>query len=309
LQAADLGTGAEKWRFKTPGAIFGAPSIAGDVVLIDVMPGALFAVDKRTGKELWHLTIADRTFSSPVISNGIVYTAGDAGILYALDTSGQAIPTIKAKKYVYYQGKKSSDDFPWFRDDVSAANLAYFKAMGYEQLDEAGLIKTMNDQLRDDQCNVIVFADDLVPKSAAHADSGETLIRRYVEAGGRAAFLGASPLALVRDATGAVTDIDYDLAGKMIGVHYPPRQRDWGYHVSAPTPEGVKWGLRNLDVARDVIDPKDATVVLELDEFGMATSWAKSYGQKGGMVLQLNIPATAQTDLTPYRLAIEHGLN
>jgi hypothetical protein len=152
-------------------------------------------------------------------------------------------------------------------------------------------------------------ADDRVPNGAAHADSGETLIRRYVEAGGRAAFLGASPLALVRDVTGAVTDIDYDLAGKTIGVHYPPRQRDWGYHVSAPTPEGVTWGLRNVDVAHDAIDPKDATVVLELDEFGMATSWAKSYGQKGGMVLQLNIPATVQTDLTPYRLAIEHGLN
>jgi hypothetical protein len=93
----------------------------------------------------------------------------------------------------------------------------------------------------------------------------------------------------------------------MLGVAYPPRKQNFGYHVSTPTAEGRFRGLRDDLVANGGVDPGQVTNVLATDEFGAATAWVKAY-PSGGAVIQLPVPNTQLVDLTQYRLAIENGL-
>jgi hypothetical protein len=97
------------------------------------------------------------------------------------------------------------------------------------------------------------------------------------------------------------------LVGKVLGVAYPPRKENYGYHVSLPTAEGRFRGLRDGLVANGGIDPAQVTNVLATDEFGAATAWVKAY-PAGGAVIELPVPNTQLVDLTQYRLAIENGL-
>lgn len=309
LQAADLRTGKEKWRFPTLSGNFASPAISGDVVLISDLSGTLYAVNALTGKDLWSFAMGDRAFSSPVVHNGIVYAASDAGTLYALDTSQQASTPHKIRKFVYYQGKKSDKDFTWFHEEVGAAILGYFRGAGYQQIGESDIARAVNDQLHGGERSVIVFADNVVPQSMIVSKNSTPLLRRYLEAGGRVVFLGINPLTLKLDPrTGELTDIDDKIPQAVLGVHLLERSRDYGYHLSDVTREGATWGLRGTVVTHDAIDPAEVDAVLARDEFGFATEWAKNFGTKGGVLLQLVVPTHVLRDLTPYRIAVEHGL-
>jgi hypothetical protein len=58
-----------------------------------------------------------------------------------------------------------------------------------------------------------------------------------------------------------------------------------------------------------VADPHQPITILALDEFGMASSWAKNYGgPEGSGLVQLTVPRTVQVDLAPYLAAAEHGM-
>jgi hypothetical protein len=72
---------------------------------------------------------------------------------------------------------------------------------------------------------------------------------------------------------------------------------------------GEKWGLRGSSIGISAIDPKDASAVLAVDEFGLASSWVKGYGGREGTgLLQLTIPRNTPTDLAPFLAAVERGL-
>ncbi len=91
VQAADLKTGAEKWRHKTGGAVFSSLTIAGDVLYFADLAGNIEAVDKASGARRWIYSLADRVFSTPVVADGVVYCGADDGTLTALDGSTIAI--------------------------------------------------------------------------------------------------------------------------------------------------------------------------------------------------------------------------
>jgi hypothetical protein len=79
--------------------------------------------------------------------------------------------------------------------------------------------------------------------------------------------------------------------------------------VSNTTSVGERWGLRGTFVGIDPIEPAEASAVLALDEFGMASSWVKSYGGREGTgLLQLTIPRSTPADLAPFLAAVERGL-
>jgi hypothetical protein len=309
VELADLATGAQTWRFKTSGAVFGALSIAGDVLLFQDMTGIVYAVDKLKGEELWRVQLPGRAFAAPLPGDGLVYVSSDDGILYALETQAtRPPPRPPLKKYVYFDGKRSSAAFSWFRDGVAEAILASFRNAGYEQVDAAQLRDAMAAQKAGALRTLIVFADDKVPAFLITPRDATAPLRAFLDAGGRAAFLGPNPVAFdIEPATGELRNLDYGLVGNMLGVAYPPREENFGYHVSTPTAAGRFRGLRDDLVANGGIDPAQATEVLATDEFGAATAWVKSY-KSDGAVIQLPVPNTGLVDLTQYRLAIENGL-
>jgi outer membrane protein assembly factor BamB len=309
VELADLATGAQKWRFKTSSAVFGALSIAGDVLLFQDMNGILYAVDKLKGEELWRFSVPGRAFAAPLPGDGLVYVSSDDGILYALETVATPPPARPPlKKYVYFEGRRSSAAFSWFKDNIDDAILAYFKGAGYEQVDAAQLRDAMEAQKAGTLRTLIVFADDKIPAFLINPRDATAPVRRYLDAGGRAAFLGPNPVAFdVEPTTGELRNIDYALVGKVLGIAYPPRKENTGYHVSTPTAEGRFRGLRDDLVANGGIDPAQATTILATDEFGAATAWVKSYPSDGA-VIELPVPNTQLVDLNQYRLAIENGL-
>ncbi len=302
LQAADLQTGKEKWRATVSGALFGAAAIAGDVVVVGDFTGAVHAIAKSTGKELWSFGMDDRMLGTPAIYDGVVYVASDTGMLYALDTTTTARPL--PKKYVFSGGSKP---FPWFQPPVADAILGYFKSKGYEQLDGPALKKMMLEERQTHARSIVVFADNNLPTELMGEKDSTGLMRQYVDAGGRVAILGINPLSYVFDDKGEITKLDNDLITAVLGIAYPPREVENGYHIATPTEDGRRWGLTETVATSRAVDPSSVDVVLTRNEFGMASSWVKRYPNDGA-VIQVTIPTARMIELTPYRIAIENGL-
>jgi len=307
LQAAELRTGKEQWRFKTQGAIFGSPSIAGDVLLFADIEGNLYALDRRDGHLLWRMPLADRSFSTPLPANDRVYIGGDDGLLYALSTATSAPTQPKPRRLVYFEGG-AKDGFHWFNPGVDQAILSQFSAAGYDRVDAGALRRAMEEQIDKGGRSVIAFADNQVPASVADSGDDHAMIRRYLDHGGRIVFLGNNPLAFVRDKeTSQVIGVDFTIPEKMLGLSLPEPDTGRGYHVSEPTFEGRRWGLRDNLAASSSMRPQAVTVTLSRDEYGMATCWAKDY-PNGGMLIQLALPRNRVINIQPYLLVADHGL-
>jgi hypothetical protein len=306
-QAADLRTGAERWRFRTGFAVFGSPAIAGDVLLVDDLGGLLHAVDRANGRELWRFQLGDRSFSSPVVANGIVYAAADNGILYAIDTATTEPPARPAmRRLVYAEPPGDGEGFHYFPPEIVQANLSQFAAAGYRQVDAAQLRQAIADQIaRPDQRTCLVFADDMIPDEALAPSTDQAPLRRFLEAGGTIVFLGENPTLYVRDpATHRVTHRDIEVPARLLGLHYPPPNRDGGWHISYVTADGRRLGLPETVVSTNPILAGQVGPVLARDEFGLATEWTRNYGQAGRLI-QLAASRRSVTDLQPLIRAIE----
>lgn len=306
LQAANVETGQELWRYKTRGAIFGAPTVAGNAVLSVDNNGNLASVDRTTGARLWELRLGDASFATPTIANGIVYVGTDAGTLYALNTAAQVQQRPEIQRYVYWAGRAPGIR-GWFQNDVDIAILNYFKSFGYQQLTTTELRERMEAQVAHGGRSVVVFADDNVPEDLIGMPGHDSLIRRYVDKGGDVVFLNDNPLSFVYDAkSGELQDLQPARAEKVMDITYPEPRIEKGYHVSSYEPDAIAWGLDGFFVANGGIAPSQVSVVLARNEFGMATSWVKQYPNSHGAFLQLAVPQKKVVDFTPYRLAIEH---
>jgi outer membrane protein assembly factor BamB len=294
VQAADLKSGAERWRFATSSAVFSSLTIAGGVVLFNDFAGKLYALDKASGAELWRFPLGDRAFSTPVVAGHIVYASSDEGTLYALDVSDEAVAARPpVKRFVYWEPRRD-DDSTNFRNDVDVVLRSSFEIGGYERVDATELATAVGAQIADPaQHSVIVFAANRVPPVLLEPASAEAPLRKFLEAGGRIVFVGINPVANPE---------------KILGLRYPPLENERGYHVAQATAEGKTWGLRGEQVVNGAIDPGQVSAVLANNEFGLATSWVKRYGRRGGTLLQLTAPTLFVGSLTSFVIAAEHGL-
>ena len=294
VQAANLQTGAERWRFKTVSAVFSSPTIAGSVVLFNDFAGELYALDKASGSELWRFPLGDRAFSTPVVAGHIVYASSDEGTLYALDVSDEAAPPAPPPGRFVYWEPRQRDDATNFRNDIDVAIRSAFEIAGYARIDGARLGELVKAQLAAPaKRNVIVFAANRVPPELLEPANAEAPLRSFLDAGARVVFVGANPV---------------DEAAKILGLRYPPLEDERGYHVAGATAEGRAWGLHGEQVVNGAIGPDQVDAVLAVNEFGLATSWVKRYGKRGGVLLQLTAPTLFVRSLTSLLIAAEHGL-
>jgi outer membrane protein assembly factor BamB len=313
VQAADLQTGAERWRFKTSGAVFSSPTLAGDTLLISDFAGNIYALDRGSGSERWRFAIGQRSLSTPVAAGGSVYCGADDGYLYALggSTVAPVTPVVSpARLVVYWEGKKSAQAFSWFLNNVDLTVLNYFKAAGYEQLDEPQLTAFLQQESQAKAHSVVVFADNRIPAALADVDSDRALIRRYLDAGGKAVIFGSNPLAYRGDPkTGVVEEVDFSVPARVFGMQFPQPSQANGYYGTQVTADGARWGLRGFGIGSNPVDPHQVSETLAVDEYGMASSWVKNYGgPEGTGLLQLTIPRAAPIDLATDRAAIEFGV-
>ena len=314
LQAADLRTGDEKWRFKTKSAIFSSISINGNTLTFADIAGEVYALDKTTGKKEWEYPAGARIFSTPVVNDGMVYFGSDDGNLYALKGSDYKRENLPPYKIAYWEGPKTDTSFVPFQFNTDIWIRDYFAGAGYKLMNQDQLVSFIQNQEYKNYRSVIVLSDNKIPPVLLEGYSSSCLLRKYLNDGGKVAVLGDNPIAYKLDsANGVLEDIDFKLAEKVLDVTYLDPRYSRGYYPSMITRNGKEWGLHSFWTGNGFVINKDqATEVLALNEFGKATAWIKNFGgPEGTGWLQLNAMSYKGIIgelICQFRAAIEHGI-
>ncbi len=116
VNAVDVETGKEIWRFETNSTTSIAPTVAEDKVFFGYLgattehygfdnPGEYFAVDRMTGELIWSTTAYKRIWVSAVYSEGILFMGNTDGHVYGID------PETGRQIWTYFTGKNTSKEF------------------------------------------------------------------------------------------------------------------------------------------------------------------------------------------------------
>jgi outer membrane protein assembly factor BamB len=80
-------TGAEKWVFKTRGAIGHSPALSEGRLFFGSLDRNLYALDASRGEKIWNYECKAGIWTSPVVFRGLVLFGARDGVFYALDAS------------------------------------------------------------------------------------------------------------------------------------------------------------------------------------------------------------------------------
>lgn len=273
VQAVDAVTGRELWRFETPSSVWTSPAVAGGVVYAGDNAGFVRALDRETGEELWSFGTGGRMQSSPVPDGGRIFVGSDDGGVYAL---GGGEPVRRAVFWDSAYVKAS-----WYRGHRDLRD--YLSDRGYRVADAAELEAFLGARIEDGAASVVVFAMDAAPGPVVEGGSG-SLLRRYLEAGGKVVWVGVPPLLWPRDpATGSpgdLTRVDRGATRELLGVDHG--RGNFDVYGTWPAPAGEDWGLEGWWHARWAATPDSAVTTLALNEHGLAAAWARGYGGPPG---------------------------
>jgi eukaryotic-like serine/threonine-protein kinase len=274
VQAVDARTGNERWRVSTERLVWSSPAVAGDFVYVGDATGTLYALDRASGAERWRYRSGRRIYSSPVLADGLLYVGNDDGGIYALRGD-----KVGLRRAVFWDSAYAKAN----RVASHAEIRGYLADRGYEVLDAAALARFLTDRLGDRAPSVVVFAMDHLPATVAPTASDTVLFRRYLDAGGKAVWLGTPPLVWPKDVrTGDVdyTQVSRPAGARLLGVDHTSGNFDT-YGASA-TAAGRRWGISGWWDANWAVDTSAVSEVLGLDERGLAAAWVKRYGGPPG---------------------------
>jgi eukaryotic-like serine/threonine-protein kinase len=275
LQALDA-TGKELWRFASDVPVWSSPSVAGDVVYVGDGAGRLHAVDRATGKEQWFFRSGSQVYSSPAIAGGLVVFGSTDGGVYALRASdGPAVSRAVFFDSSYARATKSPQ---------TELLLRYMVNRGYRALDTAALATFFAERIADRAPSVVVFAVDYLPPGVLEPSLSASLVRRYLNAGGKIVWTGGAPLVFAFDPkTGRypeMSQMNWAAPGTLLGV--PHDDAIFDQRGVRATPEGARWGMPPRWRAAWSVAPAGVSDVLGLDEWGLAAAWVKNYGGPPG---------------------------
>lgn len=302
FRAYEAATGAERWVHQTGGPVFSSPLVVGETVYFGSGDRRVYALDASTGDVRWSYATGGMVASSPAVWNGRLYVGSDDGSVYALEATDGPSP----RRAVYW------DDGMATRSSLGSQpahrRLAdYFEAQGYEALDSAGVRVFLERRLADGAPSVVVFGMDGLPTSIADPDAPATsLLRRWLEAGGKAVWPGTPPLALLLDEQGRPAGLSRERPSALLGVDFSGWNGDV-YGVTV-TDEGRRWGLETDFVGSPSIGAAEASTVLAAEETGRAAAWVLSFGGREGTGFVV-VPATTDTQrLREMRRVAEYGI-
>lgn len=300
FQAVDVATGKERWRRPTPMNVFSSAALAGEVVLFGCHSGDLFALDSGTGRELWRHRTGETIHASPVVRDGVVLVGSLDGTLTALGGDLEAGASA-ARRAVY-----ADATLPGLFVKGAAALRERLAREGYEALDAGDLVEFLKARVADRTPSVVVFAGDQVPVEVDAEAEGGALVRRYLEAGGKAVWLGAPPFAMTFDpATKRVTGFDLARTEKVLGVSEGYLRGAYQLRFS---PAAERWGLRGWWVG-EVGAPAARVDPLSEPVNGLAGAWVKRFGGgEGTGFVRLGMRVASAVDPEWVLKAAEHGL-
>jgi outer membrane protein assembly factor BamB len=287
VRALNRETGEEEWHFEAGAYVYSSPVVVGNTAYMGQGDGGFVAVDIHTGRERWSYRTGNAIYSTPVVHQGRIFVGSDDGFVYAFEAADRPL-----ERAVFFDDSMmgisalgSSERHFVVRD--------HFTQRGYSLLDSAGLRSFLEARILDGASSVVVFAMDVLPPFTEDRQS-ETLLIRYLQAGGKIVWMGYPPGYLVRDpVTQAVVTVDRDAPTSLLGVNFDVYLGDqYGLTV---TDEGREWGLRTRWVGQGTTLPTEVTEVLAIDELGRAGAWVKNYGGRRGSGFVL-LPVSLSAD-------------
>jgi len=279
IQAINLNTGKEIWKFHTPMATWSSPIINNDKVYEGCYDGQLFCVDLVTGKRISQFTTNGIMYSSPVINDSLLYIGSDDGHLYALSGRLPEKQTDK-KEFVYYDADQVK---LYFKNGGDVRIKNYLQANGFTMIGTDTLPKVMTDSAAG---KTIVFATDYFPQSI-YVNGSNAILRKFLDAGGRVILVGNNPLFFNIDETKkqfmGLTNRRIDT---VLNLDYGPTDTRafGGLYSSFANAKGKSFNLPDFWVSNFGIDKKQVDIVLGENENGQASAYIKKYNNSGALV-------------------------
>ena len=293
VQAVNLNTGKEIWKTQTNTLFWSSPTIVGDKVYIGGFDGNEFCLELATGKRISKFQTGSTVLSSAVFDDDRLYLGSDDGYLYAL--SGHADNRFnpgKLNRYVYYEKNINT----YFRNGSDLKIRNYLVSSGYKNANSDSLIALLSGNV--DQNTILVFAADYFPKTILE-NGNKSLLRKFLDAGGRVVLTGVNPLVYVMDEE-SKQPIGFNVpaADTVLGIKYDGNDtRSFGGLFSSfATEKGKQFGLPGFWTSMLQIDPAKVDVVLGKNENGFATAFIKNY-KNGGKFIQVYFDPDAPSNL------------
>ncbi len=298
IRALALDTGDAVWSQRTGDLLFAPAVPMPRGILVAGGSGLLVAYD-GDGEEQWRYGLGAGIWSAPAQSDGFLYVGSDDGAVRAFRLQDEPAPTL----HVFADEDVAKNSSLGARPG-HAAVVDYFAARGYQRLDAATLPAFMEARVVDGAPSVVVFAVDGANEAMAD-NGGVSLLRRFLEAGGRVVWLGHAPGVWDTDAEGRIVGLNRVRPGELLDVDHSNYNTD-RYGVW-PTAEGRRRGLRSWWMGGPRIVPSAGVEVLARDELGAAVAWTRNYGDAGGMFTSL-YPSTDPRRLDEIRAVAEYGI-
>jgi outer membrane protein assembly factor BamB len=283
VNAINLESGKEIWKSGTPLAVWSSPLIVNDKVYAGSFDGQLFCMDLKTGKKFSRFKTNGKILSSPVWDEGMLYVGSDDGNLYAISGhTDKRLYKDNSRKYVYYEEGINV----YFRNNSDLVIKNYLRSSGFKLIGPDSLSYLMSDATG--QPPVIVFATCNFPL-AVTADGKNSIVRKFLDRGGKIVLPGTNPVVYV-----------FDKAGKT-PVGFRPYATDTIFNLtygegdtrtfkgditSFPTGAGKQLGLPDFWTSSLFIDEKNVDIVLGRSENGDVSAYVKKYAN-GGQLVQI----------------------
>jgi hypothetical protein len=257
----------------------------------------MYCLDVLTGKKISSFQASGRIFSSPAVKGKLLVFGTDNGFIYGLqpDTTFSRVEN-NFRQYVYWEPGVQL----YFRPGIDIRIREYLALRGFNVIDAPRLehLLSRNDSALN---SVIVFASCYFPPQIVKNDSA-SLLRNYLNHGGRIVLLGMNPLLFTTDpVTKSITGRNFLKADSVLNIGYgfSDLRAFLGFQPAFPTRVGNIWGLRKSWVAPLSLPLEKVDIVLGKDENGLASAWVKKYHPAAGSgLVQLWIDGEGTDDLS-----------
>jgi outer membrane protein assembly factor BamB len=283
VQAVNLNTGKEIWKRQTNTLHWSSPLIVNNRVYIGGFDGNEYCIDLFTGKRISKFQTSGMILSSAVFDNDHLYFGSDDGYIYSLrGHRDNRFNPDKLKRFVFYEPGINV----YFNNASDLKIKNYLANSGYKVLNSDSLSALLSGAV--DQNYVIVFASDYFPKSIFQ-NAANSLLRKFLDAGGRVVLTGINPLVYVIDENRKQpVGFNIPAADSVLGIKYGENDtRSFGGQFSCfATERGKQFGLPDFWVSGVQIDPGQVDVVLGKNENGFVSAFVKNY-QNNGTFIQI----------------------